>query len=429
VLTEDVPVPPIHQITLPNGMRALLVEKRGLPIVTIRAAIDFGTDDGPLLAMAFFGTGTPTRPLDILGQGFREMGASRELSPLTTSTSYDVKVTSPNAAAALVRVADVLQNAICRRDDLSEAKRLAMSALSRQRSNSALRAAVELERSVDPGQKSLDQLTAAVQGTSLADADQSFHSHVTPERTLLLVAGELKTAELEAEVRKRFSGWKRTSASLAPPRVVPAPTASRVLLVDNPGASQADIAVGAWTPPNADEGLRASLIALDELLGGGMSGRLGDATREHFGVTYGAYSSILRHRTHSVFVVTGAFETERAALGLTHTLGSIESLSTKPFTVAEIKEGHARTAARSFATSHSTVSTLSPWIRTIDHEPLSQFLARTLQPTQRTPEELSRVAAEYLARPRLQIVVVGDAKRLKPDLIAAGLTPTETIPY
>jgi predicted Zn-dependent peptidase len=429
VTPDALRLPAIRELTLPSGLRVVLVEQHGIPIVSLRVVVGYGLDDAPGLTTALFSTGTPSRPRAALLQEFREMGAIRDVSAHATTVALDVQVTSVNANAALVRMADVIQHAQCEREDLAEAKRLASGAIRGLASDALLRASTEMERLVDPAQPTLMALGDEVEKTECASAARAFHQLVTPARALLLIAGDFKTADMEAATRALLSTWLQPSSPILPSHAVAEPASTKIRIVDHAGDSQAVIAIGAYVPEDVDGPLHEALVTLSGLLGGGTAGRLGDATRWHLGVTYGASASVEQHRSHGVFAVRGAFETARAVQGLQQALAAIDSLGTTPFSADDIKRAQAHAMARSFVTSGATVSALSPFIHTKDREALGQFLDRSFTPRPLTPEDLQRVARRYLSRERLQLAIVGDATRLVPALAAAGLQAPEVTPY
>jgi zinc protease len=424
-LTDDTPPPPIREVVLPNGLRALFVERHGLPVVSMRAAIAGGADDASPGIAAFLSellvSGTKTRSKDVLRQSLTEMGATWHVNASNQATDLDVKVPSPNVADALDRLADILQNARFPKVELENARRTLVASLDSANSSPAWRAWMEARRLVDPEAKSIAELRTAFALVGPADVENFFRSHVTPDRTLLVFAGDFQTTDLSALVTKKLGGWRGASAPLLPSHVVSPNAKARVIFVDHPGDSQAAVVITAFAPADPRDPDRVALRALSLVLGGGMTGRLGNAVREHYGVTYGADAALTGHRTHGLFVVSAELETERAALGVRELLSAVAKIRDEAISEPEIKEARARTAARAFSTVDSTIGTLSPWLLS-EKETLNEFLSRNLSPPPISPEELKRVASAYLASNRLQVAMVGDASRVIPQLPAALLT-------
>jgi hypothetical protein len=82
---------------------------------------------------------------------------------------------------------------------------------------------------------------------------------IRPDTATLLVIGDTDLAELTPKLEKAFAGWK---APGTPPPQITLPAAKlgtkpRVLLVDQPGALQANLVVAQLVPPSTDPGVGA----------------------------------------------------------------------------------------------------------------------------------------------------------------------------
>src|SRR5439155_397073 len=92
-----------------------------------------------------------------------------------------------------------------------------------------------------------------------------------PERIVLAVSGQVRSADVVAEARKLFGGLPR-GGELAEPRNGTPASGARRLVIAQP-AQQAQIAAGGLAPALADAD-HAAVKVLATVLGGGMAGRL-----------------------------------------------------------------------------------------------------------------------------------------------------------
>jgi predicted Zn-dependent peptidase len=107
------------------------------------------------------------------------------------------------------------------------------------------------------------------------------------------VIGDTTLAELTPRLEKAFAAWTAPSTPLPQVSVpsVKLGTKPRVLLVDQPGALQANLVVGEVVAPSTDPGTIDFEIA-NAVLGGTFSSRLNMNLREDKHWSYGARSSV-----------------------------------------------------------------------------------------------------------------------------------------
>src|SRR5207248_79962 len=77
---------------------------------------------------------------------------------------------------------------------------------------------------------------------------------IRPDNATLFVIGDTSLADLTPRLEKAFAAWQAPAAPL-PQRALPTvklPARPRVLLVDQPGAIQANLLVGEIAPPSTD---------------------------------------------------------------------------------------------------------------------------------------------------------------------------------
>jgi len=122
----------------------------------------------------------------------------------------------------------------------------------------------------------------------------AFHArHYGPERTILVLVGDVDPERARALVEKAFGGWK--AAENPPPFTVPAappPDSTLRKVVQMPGKSQTDVVYAvpglARTAPDFDETMMMNYI----LGGGSLSSRLMVSLRDEQGLVYGVYSNL-----------------------------------------------------------------------------------------------------------------------------------------
>ena len=116
---------------------------------------------------------------------------------------------------------------------------------------------------------------------------------LNPAGATLIVAGDTTLAEIVPLLEKHFNGWKGSVATGAAPQIasVPRPKASRLYVIDQPGAVQATVLAGLLVPSSLDDAALRLDIA-NSILGGQFTSRLNMNLREEKHWAYGAFSFV-----------------------------------------------------------------------------------------------------------------------------------------
>ena len=118
------------------------------------------------------------------------------------------------------------------------------------------------------------------------------------------VAGDVRQAELVAQLERAFGGWKGGApAPSVPPRPAEA-SGAKVVLVDRPGLTQSSVSVAVVGPPRIGPDHDA-IVLMNTLLGGYYGSRLNANLRERHAYTYGVRSSFDFRRGPGPWSATG----------------------------------------------------------------------------------------------------------------------------
>jgi zinc protease len=113
-----------------------------------------------------------------------------------------------------------------------------------------------------------------------------------------------------ADLEARLGRW-RPAAEESPELPVPGRTARRVIVVDKPDATQAQIRIGGVAFPRRSPDYFAGLVG-NAVLGGGFTSRLVEAIRVNRGLTYGVRSRFAVGRATGMFAVSSFTKNESA---------------------------------------------------------------------------------------------------------------------
>ncbi|MFE8604262.1 M16 family metallopeptidase [Archangium violaceum] len=247
---------------------------------------------------------------------------------------------------------------------------------------------------------------------------QWIDAELRPGNMTLYLVGDLPPAEeLQRLAESILGGWHggKGVSKAEPRREPPLPAARSVVLLDRPGAAQADMHIGLrW--PLLDAGQVATADVLTELL----EERLWNQLRERLGLTYGVQVQRDTRSLATALRIHTAVDAKSAAGSLEQLLaelGSLEDTPLPPKLVERARWQVARGYDLRFRTNDSVASRLMELSR----------LGRSLDYWEKYPEHLAAVTpasmqalVQKLSLGREVVVITGDAASLRPQLEAAG---------
>jgi zinc protease len=247
---------------------------------------------------------------------------------------------------------------------------------------------------------------------------RAFHkARYAPGRSRLYVAGVFDAAAMEQAIRAAFGDWAGAAPAAAPPPGA-APGQRKLVVIDRPGAPQSTINLGLRVPDPSGRDWIAFEVT-DSLLGGSFASRITTNIREAKGYTYSPGSSVNAHVRDAHWVETADVTTADTGAALKEIFSEIERLR-KEAPPAEELRGIQNNVAGTFVVQNSSRSGVISQLDFVDvHGLADDYLANYVKRVMAvTPEDVRRVASEYLVPERMALVVVGDRKTIDSQLAA-----------
>ena len=280
----------------PNGMEVWLLERRGLPIVSMQLVVPAGASHDPEGK-----GGLAATTADMLDEGAGKRGAlelSRDVDRLGATLETGVHadyafaqltVLKKNLAPAAEIFADVVTKPQLSAAEFKRVHDLWENALHARQSEPDAVAGVVVARKAypegHPYAHPLDGTLASAARVTLADVKKFYGEQWRPDRAKLVVVGDITRAELDAVLDPTFagSGWNAPST----PSAWAAPADSmaqgkpsrRVFVVDRPDAPQSVIAV-ARPGVSASQEDSSVVSRMNTALGGTFTSRLNQDLHE-----------------------------------------------------------------------------------------------------------------------------------------------------
>ncbi|MCZ2838684.1 M16 family metallopeptidase [Modestobacter sp. VKM Ac-2985] len=431
-LGEPRPVvaPEVHQTTLPNGLRLVVVPRPGVPLVELRLRVPFAASAPraaathaartALLASAVL-LGTARHDQLEIAQLLQAHGAELSVSADADRLLFSTTML-PDGLDAVLGVLAELLGAPTYPAGLVDAERARVGErilIARSQPGVIARSALAARRfGAHPYAQQLPEaeLVAAVTPAALRKLHRE---RVLPAGSTLVLVGDVDPAAAVDVVGTALAGWVAEGKAVAAapvPTLVPGP----LELVHRPGAVQSNVRLGGPAPGRTDPQLPALRLA-SMVFGGYFSSRLVENIRERRGYTYSPRSSVEHLMAGSSFTVEADVATGVTGPALLETVYELGRMALTPVTEAELDSARRYllgTLALGTATHAGLASTLSAlfgaglpaeWLA--EHQ---QALASV------TIEEVAEASRRWLSPAGLTAVVVGDAEEVADQLRVLG---------
>ncbi len=428
--------PEVHRHTLPNGLRVLAVETGALPLVTVRTVTRAG---GAAEQAAGAGVAALTAELLESGAGrlsaaeiaetFESLGVDAETGAGWDAAHAGLTALTGRLDAAWDLLAELVQNPTFPADEVERLRDERLSEIVQRRSQPGSLADEVIARAIFGVQQRFGVPLGGVPST-VAKIDRKeivdFHtSRYASNTAAVIVAGNLPAAAAFEGAQRRYGGWAASTGggNVASPRSSPA--GGRVLLVDRPGAVQSEIRIGHLGVQRLVDDY-FPIVVMNTVLGGSFSSRLNLNLREVHGYTYGVSSGFGMRRQAGPFLIATATETDVTVSAITEILKEVEHLRQGGVSSKELESASGYLAGvfplRLQTTAGVTAHLAELEIYGLPDDHFDRYRERVLAVT---AEEVLLAARTRLDPASLNVVVVGDAERLREPLDALGLGPVE----
>ena len=415
-------LPPPAEADLSNGLHLMVLEDRRVPQVTFQLLIPgaggyFDPADASGIASvtaAMMREGTTT---------LNTLQISEKLETLASNVNVGTGMSSIDATLSgssltehfdttLALAADLLLNPTFPDAELTRYKERTKAGLIQQRSNPGFLANEMFSRVVYGAHPaSRVSITAPVLDKLTQAMLVEFHRiHYVPDNAVIAIAGDVSMAEARKVVEAKLAGWRKRGT--AAPKVEDPPPigAGKIYFVSRPNSVQTNFIVGTQgiNRTAADYDI---VSVMNQVIGGGPTGRLFTILREEKGYTYGAYSGFSAGRFRGNWSANTEVRTDVTEPAFRDLMIQIARMRDEPVPEQEFqdkKRGMVASFALSLESPQSVLQNhIQRWLYKLPADYWDKYPERIAAVTQAQVQEAAR---KYLALDRLQIVAVGDPK-------------------
>ena len=435
---KDIPIPPLpvfhpvqpKRIALPNGMVIFLQEDHELPLIDGFARIRGGGRAVPaskeglidIYGEVWRTGGTKSQTGDQLDDYLEQRAAHVETGGGIDSTTISWSCLKGDLDDVFKVFQELLQNPEFRAEKIQIAKKGMYDGISRRNDDPAGIAAREAAKLAYGANNPYARVPeyAAVAAVTRQDLAEWHHTYVHPNNIILGVVGDFDSAAMEARLRQAFTAWAK-GPIVKDPEIVFTTSKPGNYLVEKTDVNQSNIYLVGLGTTRKDPDYYA-ISVFNEAFGGGFSSRLFSDIRTTKGLAYsvgGGIGTGWDRRGMLRLVMSTKSETTGEAIQALDE--EISDLTKKPITDEEIKRAKD-------AILNSFIFRFDSPGKVLQEKMLYEFYGYPLgflenyqkEIEKVTKEDVARVAAKYMHRDQMPVLVVGNPAEFDKTFFSLG---------
>lgn len=429
--------PQPQETKLENGLRVIIIERPGLPLLAAEFLVRSGAEVDPAEL-----AGVASMTGDLLTKGTEKMSAPQIASAIESlggaidsgaqwdASRASVTVMTNNAEAALGILADVVLHPTFKQEEIDRLKNQRLDGLRVAMQQPGSVGGYVVSRVVFGSGEyghAVGGTMESVQAIKRDDILRLYKTHYRPENAALILAGNITLEQGTKYATQFFGDWKADPSVPAPPASAGVPDWKPAsVVVDMAEAGQAAVIMAKPAIKRKSPDYYAGLVA-NAALGSGFSSRLNREIRIKRGLSYGARSSLEARRTAGVFSASTQTKNQSAAEVAGLMQSELKRLGTEPVQGDELKSRQA-VLTGSYARSLETNAGFAGKVMAIAAQDLPLDTLNKFIPAINaiTAKDVSAFAAKYFETPP-SLVIVGKAsdflEALKKDFPEVKVIP------
>ena len=257
---------------------------------------------------------------------------------------------------------------------------------------------------------------ASLSNITLEDVKAFYRQHYTPARSHLVVVGEVAENQLNKALAflTKWQGEQKPSLVSKP---FPVLIGSTIWLVDQPNAPQSVVSLVRQSLPYQATGEQFEMQLANFNLGGNFNSRINQNLREDKGYTYGAGSYQVGGKELGMSVVTAQVRADATLASLKELMDEMSQLTETGLTDEEIAFMRLSIGQKEALTYETPTDKSQLLERILRYDLSANFVDQRNDIVASIDKvRLNELAKKWFNPKDYQIIVVGDAKRLKPKL-------------
>ena len=419
-------MPDLYRLYFDNGVEVLGTVSSETPTVQLEIRLPAGEryvakgkEGLANLTAAMMQEATLESSLEQIQARLDTLGSSVSLSAGNYTTTLSVSSLEKHLAETLDIVKEVLFKPAFRQQDFDRLQKQMLEGLVYQHQQPSWLAS-QATRQVLFGdtiyQRSNDGTESSVAQLTLQDVKKFYQRHYTPQGAQIVVVGDITKRQIQQQLYF-IEQWQGKVAPLLRPQSVPLLPAQKIYLIDKPSAPQSVVRmVRQGLPFDATGEVYLTQLA-NFNLAGNFNSRINQNLREDKGYTYGASGYLASNREVGAIVFSAQVRADATVPAVIEMQKELSQYSQHGITEEEMKFlrlAVGQQDALKYETPSQKAGLLGSILAySLDEDYLKQRNEIVETVSQKT---LNQLASKWFNPDDYQIIVVGDAQSLRPQL-------------
>ena len=413
------------KFTLANGLQVFVIKNTKLPRVTATLLLNYdGFAEGDKAGIAqmagqLLKRGTTTKTKAQLDEAVEFLGGSMSTSSQSASVS-SLKGNFPSLLGLLSEV--VLQPALST-EELEKIRKQTLSGIESSKDDADAISGNVVKKLVYGATHPYGEMmtTKTVNQVSISDVKIFLSTYWVPNVAYLVFVGDIEPATAKMLAEKSFGTWKKGLVTKQIFTKPVKPSQTYVAIVDRPASVQSVVTIAGSVDllPGSANVIAGSVM--NNILGGGFSGRLFANLREKYAFTYGAYSSLSPSRQIGIFQAEASVRNEKTDSSVQELLREINTIRNEQVGETELSRMK-NYLSGGFARSLENPATIADFALSIatNNLPADYYQKYLTNLASVDAQKVKEVAQLYLNPTQMHIVIVGNAKQITKGLEKYG---------
>jgi zinc protease len=403
---------------LSNGLTVYIVERHNVPVVALQVVARGGTDINPIKK-----PGLSLVTVETSRRGTERRSAEQFANELAQSSVYlktgsqedNSWISTYSHISSLTKSFDLLSDAIIH-------PAFAPKEIAKTKKTLGILPEVGervLKRQLFGPKQALgydaEGTRKSLKCISRSDLINCWKNLFVPRNSALIIAGDVTVAQAKLLAEKYFGGWQD---AVPPEKARQSVDLSKqsIVMVDMKESPQTSVTVGSIGVSRDSPDYLAANV-LNDIIGGLSSSRLNANLRGKHGYTYDASSQFNCYRQSGIFSVSSQVRADAMALAVSEIMSEIEKIHNGPISNEEFmdaKNNWLLSLPTKFETTQEATSSASSLF--VYDRPTERYSTLRSQIDAITLAEVQSAAKKYLDPKKMIIVLVGDQKKIEPEL-------------
>lgn len=430
-----VSVPQMWQQEMANGIKVLGAQSIETPTTSLLIKIPAGhyyesqekAGTASMLA-SMLNESTTTRSGEDMSKALQLLGSSVSINSNNQTINVNINSLTKNIDATMELVKEKLFSPAFIETEFARIKNNTIQGIANNKKNAGYLASTAYRQLLNgdnvaatPG----DGTDESVKSITLNDIKSFYQIHLKPSGSNLIVVSDRTEKELTTTLSS-LSEWKGKGPSLNLDVVASTSKPGVIYLVNKDDAAQSAIRIGKRGIKEDITGEYYRAYLMNFPLGGAFNSRINLNLREDKGYTYGARSYFWGNNLTGGYTASAEVRADVTDKSIVELVKEIKTYQEKGITAEELAFMRNAINQRDALKYETPSAKLGFLAKILEHDLTPKFVSDQSEIVKNiSTKEINDLAAKHLKIEEMIIVVVGDAKTLKPQLEALGYEVVE----